>query len=702
MMLWILCQSPLSLSGEPMRIASLDTETTGTDLFHGAQPFFVTSCEISPDNRGEVVYWEWTVDPLTRQVSVDQGDVAEIRSLMGEVDLLVLQNSVFDAKALATIGIRNFPWHKVRDTLLASHLLSSNTPHSLDVLSEEYLGLRINGYEEATHVACEACRRWCRSHRPDWMIAKRGLPCMPSAKETVWKYDLWLPKLVAQQEDCPEGAHRTIEIIEGTNTVHATWDTLTEEYANCDSRVTVQMWPVMEKELRSRGLWAVYLERLKLLPITYNMETRGITISAERLQVQRSEYIRESDRLAEICEEIASGYGYNLILPKSGRNQSLNKFVFDVLKLPVLKETETGNPAFDADVKDEYEATLPHDSPEHRFIVALNKKAKCDTAISYSNQYESFWVAGSDKEFRILHPKANPTGTDTLRWSFANPNSANLSKQKDEKTGDDYNLRRSFGPMPGRVHYSFDGRNVELRIPAYEAKEEELIKVFERPNDPPYFGSYHLVIFDTLHPEKFAKDGKRCKDLYESTWYQWVKNGNFARQYGAQEELVDATYRVPGGYKLISSRFPKIDELNRRMIAFANKHGYVETIPDRVVDPQHGYPLRTARGWGGKVKPTLPLCYRVSGTAMQWMNTVMIVVEGLLSDWRSKKFDGWIINQVHDEIILDFPAERVPGEHKPYIDTVKREMERVGDRIGVPIPVTAERHDESWAVGVGV
>lgn len=670
-------------------IIALDTETTGTDFKHGARPFLVTTCS----DDGDQVFWQWDVDPLDRSVDVPPGDAEEIEQLVEEADLIVMQNGKFDVQALATIGITKFPWHKLRDTLLAAHLLSSNEQKGLDALVEQYLGRSITHFEKATHEAVESARRWCRSHREEWMIAESGLPCMPSAKKTVWKYDLWLPKLVSAQGDAPPAASEPLDELDGNS---PTWDNATEEYANEDSKVTVSLWPVMEREIRRRGLWDIYLEKMKLPQIAYKMEDYGMTVNAEEMAGQKVEYVAKSEELGAECVGIAKEYGYNLSLPKSGRSGSLDTFVFDVLGLPVLAETENGNPAFDADVKAEYEVTLEHGSPSQRFIAALNAKASRDTAVSYIGQYERFMMpdSGNSTWYR-LYPKLNITGTDTLRWSSNNPNSQNLSKQGD------FNLRKSFGPKPGRVWYSFDAANIELRIPTFECDETELVAVFNRMKDPPYFGSYHLVIFDTLHPELFRKHGAECKTLFEATWYQWVKNGNFARQYGAQEKLVDATYRVPGGYAKIAKRFPKIDALSRKYLALANKNGYVETMPDKVVDPKRGYPLVTQRGWGGRVKPTIPFCYHVSGTAMQWMNTAMVATDDLLTTWAKRdKFRAYMIAQVHDELLFDFPAERRPGEHAPRVAAIKKAMEACGERISVPTPVAAERHDVSWAVGV--
>jgi hypothetical protein len=84
-------------------------------------------------------------------------------------------------------------------------------------------------------------------------------------------------------------------------------------------------------------------------------------------------------------------------------------------------------------------------------------------------------------------------------------------------------------------------------------------------------------MFDTLHPEKFAQYGKKVKDVFASTWYQWTKNGDFAVQYGAIEEsgTADAAYHVEGAQRKIQNRFTKIAELNQEQIAFANRNGYV-------------------------------------------------------------------------------------------------------------------------------
>jgi DNA polymerase-1 len=365
-----------------------------------------------------------------------------------------------------------------------------------------------------------------------------------------------------------------------------------------------------------------------------------------------------------------------------------------------------------------YRQTLPPRGKALAFIRALTGKRQRDTAITYLDGYTRFalpWGDGRDPDWWLLHPSLNPTGTDTLRWSSAQPNEQNISKKEG------FNLRYIFGPAPGREWWSLDAKNIELRIPAYESGEEDFITLFERPDDPPYFGSNHLLISHILHPKEFEVcvndrgqvDGRIFKKKYASTLYQWVKNGNFAVQYGAVDKedgtgTADRAYHLPGAQARIKARFTKQDALNQYWIDFAERNGYVETIPDRSVDPKRGYPVLCSRTEFGKIKPTVPLNYHVQSTAMWWMMQSMVRCESLLSSWRQDGFDAWMVMQVHDELVFDFPKSRVhPAEdnnRSAYTNlrrarAIQQLMERGGDDIGVPTPVSMEYHENNWSEG---
>ena len=678
---------------------ALDTECTGLDLYHGAKPFLVTICDESGTNH----WWEWDVDPKTRKPLVSPRDLQDIQTVISAADYIILQNAKFDVRALQAIygeGRLRWDWSKVYDTLIAAHLLASNQPHDLASLAITYLRRDIQPFEDRIKAACKQARQLAKKQR-DWVIANKDVLGMPSMKgEGGWKHDLWLPKALAIRGLAPS----------------ASWHTLCSDYANADSATTLAVFNQQRKLLEQRGLWKIYLERLRVLPVAGKMERRGVTLSSGRLLESRRQYVQEAKQQEEICLRIAADYGYDLQLPKSGNNNSLRHFILGPLGLHSHKSSkQTGKPSLDREVLNEWEATLPRDGLGWQFVHALRAKRKRDTALNYLAGYERFWLPVGDRQqakagkastvpgWYVLHPSLNPTGTDTLRWSSQNPNEQNISKQEG------FNLRYCYGPVPGREWWSLDAANIELRIPAYEAGEQEMIDLFERPNDPPYYGSYHLLVFDTLHPRKFASYGVEVKQVYASTWYQWTKNGNFAVQYGAVEAsgTADRAYHVPGAQRRIQRRFGKITSLNNRMIGYATKHGYVETMPDHTVDSKHGYPLRCAYTSYGAVLPTVPLNYHVQGTACWWMARAMVRCQAYLNELngRSNGKHYHMIMQVHDELVFDFPRGRGTQPWKTNllkIGKIRQLMEQGGDDIGVSTPVAIQYHASNWSEGVSI
>jgi DNA polymerase I-like protein with 3'-5' exonuclease and polymerase domains len=660
----------------------------------------------------ESLYWEWDINPLTRRPIIPLKDKREIRERLLAADKVVYHNAKFDVKMLLASSIlsgSSIEWGKVVDTQLAAHLLASDQPADLTTLASVYLKLNIKPYEEALIQAAKQAHTLAQQQYPDWRIATKDLDEIPSAKGAkLYANDYWLPRAIAKAENYPED--------------HPWW-TVLSDYANLDPEVTLAIYLEQEAIIKRLGLERIYEERLKLLPIVCGMERHGITLSKSKLQHLELDYQIESNRARILCEDIAKRYDYELELPKGASNKSLLNFVFGYdevdkdgkfvrrvknLGLPAVKTSKkTGAASLDKTCLEEYEASL-EPGPALDFVKALKGKRKRDTALSYMSSYQDFW-RHVDGDWYRLYPSLNPTGTYTLRWSSANPNEQNISKQEG------FNLRYMFGPAPGREWWSLDAKNIELRIPAYEAGETEMIDLFENPDAPPYFGSNHMLIFDTLHPEKFAEHGVNVKKVYASTWYQWTKNGNFAVQYGAQnmadgQGTADKAYHMPGAQTIIEKRFTKIKKLNESMIAQAMKYGFVRTMPDKTVDPTKGYPLVCTQNSWGKIRPTVPLNYHVQGTAMWWMMKAMIRCNEYLSELNATiedtKRDGYFMAmQVHDELVFDFPKGRGDKPwltNLPKIKRIKRLMEKSGDDLGLPTPVSCEYHSDNWSEGIAV
>lgn len=686
---------------KPTKKVAIDTETTGVDLRHGARPFLVTTCF----ENGDQLCWEWDVDPLTRTPTIPKQDLEDILEIVHDPDhQLILQNAKFDVLALSTIfGKRlQWPWHRTCDTLIAAHLLNSKQNKDLTSLAVTYLGVDIEKYETDMQAIVNRARALARKEHPDWMIAKKGLTTMPSAKEKVWKYDTWLPRLLHNLEkgESPQ------------------WESVTRDYANTDSAVTLAIWNVQEELIRGNGWWKLFAESMRVAPVIFSMEQWGVTVNGDQMNETIARFSERSMQCEVLCKGIASSYGFDLEVPKGGVNNSLREFVFGVMQAPAYKRSKkTGEPSMDAECMALYLENSEPNSKPRKFFKALATKRKLDTAISYMTSYRSYWVHHSGPHYK-LHPSLNQTGTDTLRCSSNNPNEQNISKKEG------VNTREIFGPPDDREWWIMDAENIELRIPAYTAGEQAMIDLFERPDDPPYFGSNHLLVFHILHPEKFTElvcpkclgtengcnpcTEKRVplcnvyggvKKKYASTWYQWTKNGNFAVQYGAIEEsgTADRAYHVKGGQRLIKSKFKETTRLNQNLIAYAERTGRIETVVDKSVDTDNGYPLVCSRTDYGRIKPTVPLNYFVQGTAMWWMRRAMVKSNEYLTELsKSTGQDYVIVMQIHDELVFEFPRGASYETNLGQALKVKALMESCGDDLGIPIRVGVEYTTTNW------
>lgn len=809
---------------------SLDTETTGLDLHHGAMPFLVTTC----NEQDEVAYWEFDVDPLTRKPIIPRSEWEEILDLLwasvkagrvAKTKAIVGQNLKFDVQAMNAVYpdhflADNWPWDVTVDTIFAGHLLASNQPHDLTSMALVYLGTNIQPYEDKVEHAVKEARKIVERQFPTWAIAiapdkkkgRLGRADMPSASDKVWKYDMWLPRalikvaihtlnfilipddprqptvgrvdkctvridrrtkwgnpfVIGKDGDratvirkyaewvwCGDGRHLLQDLHElygqvlgchccpemchghVLRTLCHPWNNVTADYANMDSAVTLPLYKVMRERVELRGYGKILDVRQELPRITTLMEQSGITLNEERLTTLYDEYKIVTDECEKVCLEIAGPT--MTVMPAGGTSNALKEVVFTNLGLVSNKLTKKAkNISMDKDVIAHWLLTEDPASVGYKFVKHLSDYRKRKTAMGFMESYRKFWrpwvcvqlddpTAGAG--WYVLHPSLNPTGTDTLRWSSNNPNEQNISKKEG------FNLRFMFGPAPGREWWSCDAQNIELRIPAYEAGERAMIDLFERPDDPPYFGSNHMLACHILHPEKFndcIKRGLSFKKEYP-TLYSYTKNGNFAVQYGAQaiSGTADRAYHVVGAQAKIEKRLGRIRELNASLIAHAEQYGYVETIPDKNVDPHHGYPLLCTRTSWGKILATVPLSYHVQGTAMWWMMRGQIRCQEQLDKWNNEIKETFKLNwyksgkseldlqrsmhdhvmqygyrmalQVHDEIVFDFPKGKGPEPWKtnlPKIQRMRQLMEMGGDDIGIPTTTSCEYHEHNWSEGI--
>lgn len=203
----------------PDDIICTDTETTGLDFWHGARPFFVSTCLLNGDQYN----FEWDVDPLTRKVRIPPTDLEHIRELLKDRPV-VGHNVAFDVRALEFAGLGlDWRWDLTHDTQWIGHMLASHMEHDLTKMVAQYCDINIWPFEAALEDATKQARNWATRNRPDWRIARKGEEDLPSAKgQGVWRMDYWLPRAVVMDDDKMRDEHPD-------------WLTVCSEYGSVDT-----------------------------------------------------------------------------------------------------------------------------------------------------------------------------------------------------------------------------------------------------------------------------------------------------------------------------------------------------------------------------------------------------------------------------------------------------------------------------------
>jgi len=601
---------------------ALDTETTGSDLFHGAKPFMVAVCSLD-----DYQCWEWNVNPYTREPIIPIGDICKIRKSIRD-KVLIFHNAKFDIRALSNIGI-DIQRTGILDTQIASHVCDSLEPHQLKRLAKKYLG--IDDKDEKTLLeTVRAARRVAYSRK--WSTGRKL-----NGKESVYA-DYWMPRIINPHND------------------------ICRQYCITDVIRTIKLMQMYAEVLESEGLWEPFFREMKLLPIVYDMETQGISISLEEIGRQLHEYQVISDREETCCRSIrrinirSTQQLQEILYSKSG---SCNIFPTPScfhLSAPFL--TKSGKPSTSVDaLKYLKENSL---GAAKEFVSHLLAYRSRQSGIRYLKGYLQSEING------VLHPSFHQTGTRTTRFSSSDPNAQNVSKHADLP------LRKVFCPKPGYCWVSIDYSQMELRLFAYISGEKSLIKSFEEGYD---FHGFVASRISGKDPSEVTSEERRI-----------AKNTNFAIIFGASPWKVDHTAGVKGAYDLFAAQFPNVEEFLNRTIALVNEQGFITTLG--------GYRLRVPLQ-----DPYKGVSYVVQGSAGDIIKNAMIDMywSGILDELGCD-----LIIMVHDELVFQFPdvwkedIEEAPTE----VQELQFMMEEAGRKLGVVTPTEAKLIKHNWSEGI--
>ena len=412
--------------------------------------------------------------------------------------------------------------------------------------------------------------------------------------------------------------------------------------------------PVLTEELEKCGMTELYRDvELPLCDVLYRMEKEGIDID-------RNQLVAFGDMLAQriaACEKLIFSYSdgpFNI-----NSTKQLGELLFERLGLPPVKKTKTGY-STNADVLEKLKN-------KHNIIPAIMDYRML-------TKLKSTYADGLLKEIKEdgrIHTTFQNLVTATGRLSSTEPNLQNIPVRTDLGA----EIRKMFIPKPGCVLVDADYSQIELRVLAHIAEDENMCAAFRNGLD------IHTVTASQV----FAVPADEVTSLMR----RHAKAVNFGIVYGISEfslsEDIGVTRWEARDYiESYLANYRGVKAYMKKVVEDARECGYTRTMYGRRrYIPELKSSNFNVRSGAERMTLNTP----IQGTAADLIKLAMIKVDAAL---RKHYPEAKLVLQVHDELIVECP-EGIAAE---VAALVSREMENVAV---LNVPLTAEaKIGKSW------
>ncbi len=402
---------------------------------------------------------------------------------------------------------------------------------------------------------------------------------------------------------------------------------------------------ILEKEIQAKKQSALLNDiEIPLSKVLASMENIGFAVDKDSIREYGVKLQKDIDELQQSIYEYV-GYEFNINSPKQ-----LAEALFEKLGLPAKKKTKSGY-STNADVLEELKPYHPVISEilEYRTVAKL-KSTYCDGLVK---------VIGSDGR---IHSSFNQTETRTGRISSTEPNLQNIPVRTERGR----EFRKFFTAKDGHVLVDADYSQIELRVLAHVANDENMIAAFK--NNLDIHRSTAAKVFGM--PDEYVTPEMRSK----------AKAVNFGIVYGigAFSLSKDINVSVKEADKYIKdylSHYSGIDRYLKNVVEQAKNDGYVTTMfGRRRYLPELTSSNHNIRSFGERVAKNMP----IQGTSADIIKIAMIKVYERL---KKEGLRSRLILQVHDELIVEAPED----EAVKAAQILSEEMQNAV-KLNVPLP----------------
>jgi DNA polymerase-1 len=392
---------------------------------------------------------------------------------------------------------------------------------------------------------------------------------------------------------------------------------------------------------------------LPLVPILAAMEVEGVAVDCDLLGSISAEM---HTRITEIESEVQEVAGYTF---NPGSTQQLGRFLYDDLGLASGRKTKTGR-STDADTLE----ALRDEHPVVEQILEWRQLTKLKS--TYVDALPLLCTADSR-----VHTSFNQAVATTGRLSSSDPNLQNIPV----RTQWGQRIRRAFHADKGQRLVSADYSQVELRVLAHVTGEQELIEAFQRGEDIHRRTAAEVY---AVAPEDVTPDMRRIAKVVNFGVVYGLSDFGLARDTGMSREdahtFIDAYFR----------NFPAVTAYLEAVRNHAREYGWVETFIGR---RRYIADIRAANRQLRFAAERMAVNMPIQGGAADIMKQAMILVDTALRD---KGLRSRILLQVHDELLLEAPAEEVD-------DLVVLLRDRMGAAEALKVPLDVDvKVGDNW------
>lgn len=378
--------------------------------------------------------------------------------------------------------------------------------------------------------------------------------------------------------------------------------------------------PVLRDKLKDLGMLDL-LESVEI-PLAcslHRMEREGVRVNGDALAAYGAKLRSEIETLETEIYELA-GETFNINSPKQ-----LGEILFEKLKLPGGKKKKTGYSTA-ADVLEKL-------APDHPVV----EKVLRYRTLSKLNSTYAEGLAVFIREDGRIHGKFNQTITATGRISSTDPNLQNIPVRMEIGR----EIRRVFLPKDGCIFVDADYSQIELRILAHMAGDENLCQAYHEEQD------IHRItaskVFGVPLEEVTAQQRRNAKAVNFGLVYG-------ISSFGLSQDLSITRKQAAEYIEQYFVTYPGVRKFLDNAVADAKKRGYSVTLYGRRRPiPELKSSNYMTRSFGERVAMNAP----IQGTAADIMKIAMVHVE---QRFLKEGLKSRIVLQVHDELLVETDA----------------------------------------------